>query len=358
MSHFSTRSGRVVLFVLAAAVCLSPVRGFSQARSRPIKFSTPRGATLETNMDSVDGRKLQEDLLKQKLQEDTFRPSSFLRGGDSLSGVLSLPYLPPSAPPVQSRHTRDLLDRQRNWIFLSPEDFAANPGLDDALGMSDPDLKDLKNKNLNSMERYYQRLEREDDTQGELSSNAKTKRDKADKDKNADSSSGKKGDETSSDPRVARVEKAFKRIFDSNPTGDVISREKEGGFLSDLLGKPDNESFTAERMDARKIRMDEFRQLLEPRSGLNSPSDAANALSPSLTRPSVLSTPPAWAAPVTPTLPTLPTTATAFPAATMGSTMQSVNASTMNQPAPVRNPFTVQPTYASPVRPVPKRQFY
>jgi hypothetical protein len=59
-----------------------------------------------------------------------------------------------SAPPSISKEQQQLLDRRRNWVFMTPEDYASkDPKTGKNLSGTD------KDDNMTAMERYYHRLE-------------------------------------------------------------------------------------------------------------------------------------------------------------------------------------------------------
>jgi hypothetical protein len=62
----------------------------------------------------------------------------------------------PQSQPTVSQEEQQLLDRRRNWVFMTPEDYAAtDPRTGKSLFGADKD----KNENMTAMERYYHRLE-------------------------------------------------------------------------------------------------------------------------------------------------------------------------------------------------------
>ena len=83
----------------------------------------------------------------------------FFSSPDSGDGVLEpLPLRTPK-PVTQNRRAKDLLEKQKDWVFLSPEDYDLDSSADDASGISEYGPDGLEEKKKTPLERYYDRLE-------------------------------------------------------------------------------------------------------------------------------------------------------------------------------------------------------
>jgi hypothetical protein len=60
--------------------------------------------------------------------------------------------MPHPQPTVNSEHEKELMDRRRNWVFMTPEEYASPDGKDGS------DDKDGNKKSTTAMERYFQRM--------------------------------------------------------------------------------------------------------------------------------------------------------------------------------------------------------
>src|ERR1035441_1606605 len=76
----------------------------------------------------------------------------------SLEGVVAPPPRPPAESVIQSKRVRELLERRKNWVFMTPEDLLAGPTVDDILKTPQYDANGEEKKELSPMLAYYRRL--------------------------------------------------------------------------------------------------------------------------------------------------------------------------------------------------------
>jgi hypothetical protein len=156
MSFRLTSSG--ICLAVAAVVLGGLVAGNAQTggreRGRPIEFSSPRSDEVTTNLNQLTTKK---DSLKE-LEEDLYKPLQSFGASSSLEGVAIPPPQPPTAPTVQSKRVRELLEKRKNWVFMSPEDMLGLPTVESVLKASGVGRGDQAEKDLPPMERYYSRL--------------------------------------------------------------------------------------------------------------------------------------------------------------------------------------------------------
>lgn len=148
-SPFPPRFHRAILGGVVALLLLILGAEASRAGSRKIEFSDPRNPVAETNISSLNPSKLESDLLRRKLQEETFRPNSMMN--NSLNGVMSKPVAPIQRAP--SAKSQKDVDRDKNWMFLNAEEVLRMPSPEEIMGVSDYTAQ--KNKGLDAMQRYY-----------------------------------------------------------------------------------------------------------------------------------------------------------------------------------------------------------
>ena len=108
-------------------VCSAQAGG--KERGRPIEFSEPRSDEVTTNLHQLTSKK---DGLRQ-LEEDLYKPLQSFTPKSSLEGVVAPPPRPPAAPVIQSKRAKELLERRKNWVFMSPEDLLAGPTVEEIL---------------------------------------------------------------------------------------------------------------------------------------------------------------------------------------------------------------------------------
>ena len=115
---------------------------------RNIEIVPFSGMTMDTNFNQSG----QDDLRTLKAWEPT-APHPY-QAPAPRSGALPLPR--PQQQQVLTPAQQELLDRRRNWVFMTPDDYASSPDAKDAKDPSKPASDD--DKNMTAMERFYQRL--------------------------------------------------------------------------------------------------------------------------------------------------------------------------------------------------------
>lgn len=280
------------LLALAVVVWLAVPAWAAERRGRRIEFSAPRGQNVLTNLEELNPQRIQEDYLKQKLQESSIRPSEVLGAGDSLSGILAIPYQPPPTPPVQNRRVRELLDLRRNWVFMSPEDFGPEPTPEKMLAVEDLESNGGQKERLSAVERFYRRLEQESEAEVARSIGRNGTKGGRDSDRQEEKSQLAR--------RLDETENTLRRIFENNATGDLMPGADDKGLSSDIFGFGDAGSWSLQYNAAQKSRIDEFKQLLggaptpQMTPGLAAPASGSSGLPKPATT---------WAVPSAPTPP-------------------------------------------------------
>jgi hypothetical protein len=113
---------------------------------------------VSTNVTALTDRR-QNNL--KRLEEDLNRPLRAFDGSPGAGGDLG-PIRPPAGPMIQSKTVRELLDRQKNWAFETPEDQLKGPS-DDERSEASPFREDGKASSRKSAaERYYEALSARD----------------------------------------------------------------------------------------------------------------------------------------------------------------------------------------------------
>ena len=144
--------GAAALVVSGFLVCSAQAGG--KQRGRSIEFSEPKSDEVTTNLHQLTSKK---DGLKQ-LEEDLYKPLQSFTPKSSLEGVVALPPRPPAGSAIQSRRAKELLERRKNWEFMSPEDLTAGPTVEEILKTPRYDADGHQKEDLPPLDRYYQRL--------------------------------------------------------------------------------------------------------------------------------------------------------------------------------------------------------
>ena len=144
--------GATILVLSGPLVCNA--QPGDKQRGRPIEFSVPRSDEVTTNLHQSLS---QPDGLK-RLEEDLYKPPQLFEPQSSLDGVVALPTRPTPSPVIQNKRVKELLERRKNWIFMSPEDLLAAPTVDEILKTPTLGPDGQEQKDLPAFERYYKRL--------------------------------------------------------------------------------------------------------------------------------------------------------------------------------------------------------
>ncbi len=113
---------------------------FILSASRPVLWAEP--IQFSNEQKPVDSEKKAPVVQEKVTTSKFFKP---YRPADTVSGSIESPFAaplfqaPPSSapPPRTSRHTEEMLDRRRNWIFAQPGDNEKKGTAEEALGIDD-----------------------------------------------------------------------------------------------------------------------------------------------------------------------------------------------------------------------------
>ena len=232
-------------------------RGGGKERGRPIEFSLPKSDEATTNVYQMTTKK---DSLKQ-LEEDLYKPLESFAPKSSLDGVAAPPPSEPSAPPIQSKRLKELLERRKNWVFMSPEDLMGAPTLEDVLKSPQLGPDGREKQELPAFERYYQRLgskpARADDP---LQPKADDLFGTVDKRKARNERASEE------DPNLpSTVRQGAERLTRAVEAGSIDSsftRTASHGNLYDIFGLG-NQSLSKEQIEEHKKYMDDYRSVVD-----------------------------------------------------------------------------------------------
>ena len=248
--------GAAVLAVSGLLVCTARAGG--KERGRSIEFSVPKSDEVTTNLHQLTSKK---DGLKQ-LEEDLYQPLQNFGSESSLDGVAAPPPRAPAAPVIQSKRVKELLERRKNWIFMSPEDMLATPTVEDILKTPRFGSDGQEKKDLPALERYYDRLA--------------TKRRGVNKSRQSKDEDvfGTPGKPNSRDNRAQREDanlpsgvresaEELTKLFESGNSDSPFAKAATHGELSDIFGLG-NITLSKEQMQEHKKLMDDYRSIVDP----------------------------------------------------------------------------------------------
>jgi len=338
----------------------------NKERGRAIEFPLPKSDEVTTNLQQLMSKK---DSLKQ-LEEDLYRPLESFSPKSSLEGVVAPPPRTPSAPPIQSKRVKELLERRNNWAFMNPEDLVGAPTVEEVLKSPQIGPDGHEKKDLPAIERYYRRLS--NNRVGPNNHN-RVESDNLLKPKNEDLF----GTLNKSSPRDDRVPQedsiipsgvretvqTLNKLVESDRSDGNFYRAAPHRDLSDAFGLG-NQPVSKEQMQEHKKLMEDYRSLVDtswrppavatPENLLTtlSADAASSAGKPAVGLSSALSSAPPTAieAQMDVTSPRL------GPAE-----LPDVNAHALGQTRPTPVLSTSEPTRVAPPAPtfaVPKRSFY
>lgn len=258
----SNRLLRVRFWVGAAALvmgvwlaCSAQAAGRQQGRA--IQFTPSKSDEVLTNLHQLRNKK---DSLK-RLEEDLNAPLQNFAPRSSLEGVVAPPPRAPAPSAVQSKRAKELLDRRKNWVFMTPEDLIGGPTVEQVLQAPDYDADGQLKKDLPAIESYYERLLPKRPARN-IMGQAQTE--ELFKLLNSPNSLEAPADDDSALPAGIRESAdALKNLFQADGYGSPYFRSLTANDFSDPFSLG-SKAVPAVQMLEHKKRMDEYRALVDP----------------------------------------------------------------------------------------------
>lgn len=269
-------SGGLLLAALAAADAQQPTR-----RQTPrIEFTEPVAAVANSNAPAISSfngispKRPAFGLLDQPVR----KPFDFFDAEDSLNGVPAHPSRSVRSLPQNSKRSRELLDRKKNWVFNTPEEVYGLPTSEELLNLPEYGPNGEEKEPKSSLERYVERMEKN-------RSDPATNRSKSDslpdwlKPDGEESRISYGNGEKASVHSIFEIAKGRSTSTSANsdftsPFG-VISNPAEKSYQDFFNLRSSDSSSKPVLTDAAQVRrMQDFKQLLETRSPV-SPSLSA-----------------------------------------------------------------------------------
>ncbi len=125
-------------------------------RGQAILFSDPKSGVMASNaMQSAT-----EKPALKNLPGDSKKSFEAFNSEDSLSGAL-MPMAQPAPPPmISSKRVKALIEKRKDWVFLSPEEIVGVQSAEDALQASEYDADGKEKGKAKPVQRYRERLDK------------------------------------------------------------------------------------------------------------------------------------------------------------------------------------------------------
>ena len=254
----SIHIGLAAATLVLSGVLVGNAQTGRKERGRSIEFSLPKSDEVTTNLHQLTNKK---DSLRE-LEEDLYKPLQSFSPKGSLEGVTAPPPRTPSSSPIQSKRVKVLLERRKNWAFMSPEDLIGAPTVEDVLKTPQIGPEGQEKRELPTLERYYDRL-----------ANKRVEPDNLLKPKHEDlfgtpSKSNARDErnhqEDSIIPSGVRESmQTLNKMVESDRNDGRFLRSATHGDLSDPFGLA-NQTMTKEQTLEHKKLMDDYRSVVDP----------------------------------------------------------------------------------------------
>jgi len=252
----------VLALMIGGSILLAhEAKAAEKQRGRSIEFSDRKSSEVATNLNQMGSRK---DGLRQ-LEDDLGKPFQTFNPKSSLDGVFNVPTYPqPNGPVIPSKRARELLDKQKNWIFLTPEDIGGALKEEEIFKFRKYDKDGQEKKEATPLEKFMEREE------AERNPNSK----KNDKNEKMDSKEYdltafvkrkefKPGYDESALPESLRdSEQSLKKLFDSDSPSSLAPVSPANSF-SDVFGLG---SSAALKPATENPNIAKYRELLDQRA--------------------------------------------------------------------------------------------
>jgi hypothetical protein len=245
--------------MVVAGVGLVALTALAQpARRGPaIKFSEPKNESVSTNLNPY------ADTIRNNLRqlEEGVSPRIGVFNQAEIETIARPVLRPP--PVIQSKRVRELLDRQKNWVFISPEEQATELTEEEMMGVTLLDEQGQKKTSISPLEKYYQNLDRAQAGGTNQLSNGRGTR--SDDEGWLSRGEGGEGGEGSFNPvqdRLQETERGLQSLLKTDTGSKFFTENPQIGSMPDLFAPPRVGKTSEEK--AQELRSDQFRQMMQP----------------------------------------------------------------------------------------------
>ena len=193
--------------------------------------ASSRASTAETN----SGKAFQKSGGLKDLEQSIFKPFRGLEPEGSLDGVLSQPQRP---PPISNKRVKEMIERRKNWAFMSPEEIVTGKSMEETLDLPGVTKDDDETKLLSPMERYFQRLYSNDKPKSKSTPGAGKQDSILGSGKSFSSMGDSDGQEDSTaglPATIRETQRNLKKSTDRGSKTDANSERRTSGFFSDVF---------------------------------------------------------------------------------------------------------------------------
>lgn len=230
-------------------------------RGQPILFSEPNRDTASSNLNQI----VKQKSALKSLEEELKKPLDLfdVTGTGDIGKVAPLRQLPP--PNLNSKHLKELLEKkekQKDWVFETPGDSGSELTPEEIFKISEFGSDGQLKKKMTPLERFYERLERQpagrtNQTNGDESFLTEKNPDGRDEPTSLST-------EKNREPVAKTATPTSKQLLGDDPGSTFPADPGKTRSLSEILSFGQVES--PETIRARAARLQEFKQLLEPRT--------------------------------------------------------------------------------------------
>lgn len=285
--RFSSGIHPIAAALIAGSLLWGTARAQTNSTPSRSEYSESSLSQILTNMNQLSAGQDGKTRLEEEMKK-TYTGFS-LKGSLGGSGV---PQISPAQLPrqVPNRHLQDELNRQKEWMFMRPEDFNATPSLEEILHLSSG-TPEAQEKSLSPMERFLQNLADPSASKKRL----KTK-------KSEDSGSYRSADPFGEDPFVSQDDDKdmpasvkekkdnLRKLLSGFSADRAPSGTQTRGTLSDIFGLGADRELTPEQIREHKDYLQRYREILGGNFSSPTPGLADGLLSPTKDAPSPAST--------------------------------------------------------------------
>jgi hypothetical protein len=247
--------GVAIVVLGGLLVCRAQPGG--KERGWPIEFSAPRSGESTNRLNPITSKR---DGLRH-LEEDLNQTPRPLTPQSSLDGVIARPNRPQAAPVIQSKRAKELLERRKNWMFMSPEEMMAGPTAEEVLKAPQYGADGQEKKETPIFDRFYRNMGRKRPGTDNLTQS------KDDDLFGAPSKSNSRDESATQDDSklpggLRESAETLKKLFESGSSDNPFVQTEARGNLMDTFG-PVAKPLTKEEVQEHKKYMDGYRSVVD-----------------------------------------------------------------------------------------------
>ncbi len=246
----------LLVSLLTLSVAAPNANAADRRHGNAIEFADPGNAEVITNMQKLNTRR---DGLKL-LEEDLERPLQGFVPRSSMDGVPAELPRSPTPPAINSKKVKELLEKQKNWVLLSPEDLFDNPSAESFLNLPEIGPDGREKKTLSATEAFYERMNRRSAERARMRETGLFGQPKSGTDDYRDGFN-RRPDEKLPGELGARAND-LRNMIKSDWDGTKAAPEVSDSMTRDMFNLDNKPDAGEERNKERKTMMEEYRHML------------------------------------------------------------------------------------------------